>query len=425
MLIELLADPADDIPYPEFYNMGNLTERFRSSDAGGCTPATLRRFYSDQSWIEGEALRQLSEMTQLDGALTLAAFPDLHPGKYGATGVALLSQRLHPLLIGNDIGCGMALFALDLPLRKLRIDKAEQQLRELEHQLAGNPHDALVAQGLPEDLFPQALGTIGGGNHFCELQTVDQIFRTSAAHVISDQCLYLLVHSGSRGLGAAVLAELLKSGPEANAGLRADDPLSLQWMAMHDQCVAWAALNRRIIAEKAAKALRADLTLVADVPHNLVRVLPEGIVHHKGAAAVTSGALVPVAGSRAGLSYIVRARDAVKQSLGAISHGAGRKYDRASMHGRVGATRSHREKLTRNEWGGRAICDDRSLLIEEAASAYKDCRQVVADLEAHGLVECVAALRPLVTYKKAVARQDIASDTSARQTKRKQRHEKR
>src|SRR5690606_11181614 len=103
-----LVMQADDIPYPEFYIMGNHTESFGSFSAGGASPATLRRFYSEQSWIEGEALRQLEEMSRLDGAKALAAFPDLHPGKYGATGVALLSHRLHPLLIGNDIGCGMA-----------------------------------------------------------------------------------------------------------------------------------------------------------------------------------------------------------------------------------------------------------------------------------------------------------------------------
>ncbi|MFK0684571.1 RNA ligase RtcB family protein [Ochrobactrum sp. BD67] len=405
--------------------MGNHTESFGSFSAGGASPATLRRFYSEKSWIEGEALRQLEEMSRLDGAKALAAFPDLHPGKYGATGVALLSHRLHPLLIGNDIGCGMALFALDLPLRKLRIDKAEQRLRELEYQQVGDPEAALSAHGLPHDLFPEALGTIGGGNHFCELQAVDQVFRSSSTHLINDQCLYLLVHSGSRGVGAAVFAEFLATNEKPNARFELDDPFAAQWMAMHDQCVAWAALNRRFIAERAARALRADAILVADVPHNLVRVRSEGIVHHKGAAAVECGDLVPIAGSRASLSYIVRAREEVHQSLGAVSHGAGRKFDRASMHGRVGASRSHREQLARNGWGGRAICDDRSLLIEEAASAYKDCSQVVMDLEAHRLVECVAAMRPLITYKKAVDRPGNSREMADRRNKKEKRHEKR
>ena len=148
-------------------------------------------------------------------------------------------------------------------------------------------------------------------------------------------------------------------------------------------------------------------------------------MHHKGAAAVDSGDLVPIAGSRASLSYVVRAREEVHQSLGAVSHGAGRKYDRASMHGRVGTSRSHREQLARNDGGGRAICDDRALLIEEAASAYKDCGQVVADLEEHQLVERVAAMRPLVTYKKAVDLPGYSREKSDKRNKREMRNEMR
>lgn len=118
--------------------------------------------------------------------------------------------------------------------------------------------------------------------------------------------------------------------------------------------------------------------------------------------------MAPVAGSRATLSYVVRATEKVVGSLGGISHGAGRKYDRATMHGRVGRTRSERDDLLRNAWGGIAICGDRDLVIEEAPSAYKDAGQVVADLEAVGLVESLAAMRPLVTYKKAIDEDDRA-----------------
>jgi release factor H-coupled RctB family protein len=109
--------------------------------------------------------------------------------------------------------------------------------------------------------------------------------------------------------------------------------------------------------------------------------------------------LAPVAGSRATLSHVVRALDGVERSLDGISHGAGRKYDRNAMHGRAGGTKSEREALAGNQWGGVAICDDRNLLVEEAASAYKDAGKVVADLAGFGLVEPVATMRPLVTYK--------------------------
>lgn len=376
-------------------------ESISSPIAGVVAPAILRHFYTDKTWVEGETLRQLNDMAQLNGAISVAAFPDLHPGKYGPTGMALLAERLHPLLIGNDIGCGMSLFALDMPLRKLRLDKAEQKLRELEHQTLSDIPDKMAECGLAPYLFPEGLGTIGGGNHFCELQAVDQIFAPSPEHPFDEQTLYLLVHSGSRGLGATAFSAFLASDKTGDEGLELNSPTFIDWKKAHDQCVVWASLNRKLIAERAAKALHADLQLIADVPHNLVRFTPEGIIHHKGAAVAYSGDLIPIAGSRASLSYVVRACDAVTQSLNAVSHGAGRKYDRASMQARMGKLRSQREQLTRNAWGGRAICDDRALLVEESAAAYKDSAQVVTDLEAHKLVEPVAAMRPLLTYKKA------------------------
>lgn len=380
--------------------MGTFFGDTSVSTQPACTPATIHHYFSDESWIEGAALDQLDRMARLPGVRSIAAFPDLHPGKYGATGVALLSDRLHPLLVGNDIGCGMSLFELDLPLRKLKLDRAASRLRRFDALAVDDAAGRLDGVGLPGDLFADALGTIGGGNHFCELQAVESL--SSPVSGIDRQGLYLLVHSGSRGFGAAVLSDSLSAEPDLMSGLDASSPAGLHWLGRHDQCVAWASLNRILIAEKAASALGAECRLVTDVPHNLVRRSEKGYVHHKGAAAVDPGMIAPLAGSRATLSYIVRATEKVAGSLGGISHGAGRKYDRATMHGRVGRTRSERDDLLRNAWGGIAICDDRALVIEEAPSAYKDAGQVVADLVAAGLVESLAAMRPLVTYKKAV-----------------------
>lgn len=391
--------------------MGNSIGSKSSPVTPAISPAVINHFFSGSTWIEGAALDQLAEMSRLPGVSQIAAFPDLHPGKYGATGVALASDRLYPLLIGNDIGCGMSLFRLDLPLRKLRIDKAAERLRRLEAEEIGDPALLLEEAGLPVSLAPDALGTIGGGNHFCELQAVETLAEGGAGAGLDGQGLYLLVHSGSRSLGAAVFSEAVSAhsclGADLAAGLLPGSEAGVAWLASHDQCVAWASLNRRLIAARAAAALRADLHLVADVPHNLVRSSGRDFVHYKGAAAVTPDVLAPVAGSRASLSYVVRPGEGVSRSLGGISHGAGRKYDRASMHGRAGRNRSEREHLLRNAWGGIAICDDRALVVEEAASAYKDAGQVVADLENEKLVTVLASFRPLVTFKKAVDEAEV------------------
>lgn len=375
--------------------MGTSTTAFGPTTTHvGNSAARVDKFFGQGAWIEGSALAQLEVAAALPGVTAVAAFPDLHPGRHGPVGACVLSDRILPLLIGNDIGCGMALFELDLPLRKLRSDKAADRLRSIEGQWDGEADERLHAAGLSPSCFPASLGTIGGGNHFCELQAVDE----GSGGLLDPSRVHMLIHSGSRGFGEEVVSSLPQG---AAAGLDLASSAGTAYLAGHDSALRWARLNRLVVAERAAEALRADLRLVADVPHNLVRPTPAGFVHHKGAAHAEPGDVVPVAGSRDGHSFVVRALEGVRGSLGGLSHGAGRKYDRTAMHHRVGRTKSDREAMTRNRFGGVVVCEDRDLLLEEAGAAYKDAARVVADLSSHGLVETVASMRPLVTFKRA------------------------
>lgn len=401
--------------------MGNhCSGDFVSEVGDGARKATITHFFTAGSWIEGAAVQQLEETAGLPGMISVAGFPDLHPGKYGPIGMVAFSQRLYPQLIGNDIGCGMSFFELSLPLRKFKVDKAAEQLRGLEQIDLGDATARLAEHDLSPDMCPQSLGTIGGGNHFCELQAVDDVFEEGVA---DRQKLYLLVHSGSRSAGADLFDLTLGGEERLQDGLAADSAAAVEWLARSGECVRWASLNRQMVAERAARVLRADLSLVADVPHNLVRAKASGFLHYKGAAAVGEGVVAPVAGSRATRSYLVRALAAAERSHWGISHGAGRKYDRKAMHGRVGSTRSERDALRVNPWGGVAICEDRNLLIEEAAGAYKDAAKVIADLAAFGLVQPIAAMKPLVTYKNAQPQERLrAKAKRERTTIRRMRH---
>ena len=320
----------------------------------------------------------------------VAAFPDLHPGKNGPVGCAVLADRIYPQLISNDIGCGMSLFQLDLPVRKLKLEKAVRRMRVLGERADADYADRLEANGLPTDLFATSLGTIGGGNHFCEVQTLAAC-ETDLG--LDKSQTYLLVHSGSRGFGNAVFGGLREN---AFAGMPPDGALA--YLKSHDQAVQWASLNRRIIAERAAEALRAGLRLIVDAPHNLLTQADGGWLHRKGAAKADTP-LVPLAGSRATPSYLLRPM-MTENALASTAHGAGRRYDRGSMHGRVRAKRSDVEAMQRTPFGGRIVCEDRDLLIEEAPLAYKSSQAVAADLEATGAAMPVATLHPLLTFKK-------------------------
>jgi len=360
--------------------------------------APVHQFYSSSVWIEGAAEDQLFATARLPGVQTIAAFPDLHPGKYGPVGCAILSERVHPHLIGNDIGCGMSLFQLDIPARKLRAEKVAKRLRVLQDPYEGDAEARLTASSLPLD-YASSLGSIGGGNHFCEVLSVEAAYDSR----IERDATYLLVHSGSRGYGTAVFAPVLY---EALEGLDSFSAKAAAYLVGQERAVRWAALNRKVIAERAARALRAEVILIADSPHNLIEQHSGGYLRRKGAAKADIP-LVPLAGSRDALSYLLQPTGGAPEALDSLAHGAGRRYDRRSMHGRVGGTKSDRERLARTSFGGHVVCEDRDLLIEEAPGAYKNAAQCLSELEAAGLASCVAAFKPLVTFKKADAQRDV------------------
>ena len=364
--------------------------------------APVRVFASSKAWIEGSALQQLNHVAGLEGVTAVAAMPDLHPGKYGPVGSAILADCVYPQLAGSDIGCGMGLFKLDVPARNLKLEKLADKLRGLEEPWDGDRERTLQDAGLKESAFDASLGSIGGGNHFCEVQAVDEIVAPEIAdrHGVSHDAAFILVHSGSRGLGHAILEQHL---PNGMAPLMQNDPKLAHYMAEHDSAVAWARLNRSIIASRAASAARADLTCLTDVPHNFIEKVDGGYLHRKGAASAMQG-LVPVPGSRGTLSYLVEPL-AHPDALMSLAHGAGRKFERGSMHGRVEKTKSGIARLERNPFGGIVVCEDRDLLVEEAPEAYKSITRVIEDLTTFSLARVVASFRPLVTFKTARSKQ--------------------
>jgi release factor H-coupled RctB family protein len=348
--------------------MGNSPSGSETAEGGRITHC-----FTDAAWIDGRATQQLAGTADLPGMVAVAGYPDLHPGRNGPVGAAFLADRLFPSLVGNDIGCGMALFTLDLAPRKLSLDKAARHLRALE----GEWDDAPEARGW-------GFGTIGGGNHFCEVQSVETLTDAASAFGLARDRLCLLVHSGSRGLGESTCRRT-----EGLPSLNPDSAEGRAYLADHDRAVEWAAANRLAIATRAARALNADLQLVADAPHNLLVQANGAWLHRKGAT-VATGSAVPLAGSRDSFSYLLAPTGAADTPFASLSHGAGRKHDRASMHGRIRKTQSSLQAQIRTALGGLVLCEDPDLLIEEAGAAYKSAAGVLADLEALGLARAIA-----------------------------------
>lgn len=353
---------------------------------------------SASSWIEGAAVQQLEHAAGLHGMRRAVGLPDLHPGKGIPVGAAFLSEgMIYPHLVGNDIGCGMGLWLTGQKAHKFKIDKALKKLDGFEMPWDGDSHGALAQAGLPPDLWPNALGTIGSGNHFAEFQAVDHVVNEAmfASMGLEKGALYLLVHSGSRGLGESILRRHVRK--YAGAGLEEGTDDFEAYLKRHDEAVNWGVLNREIIASRFLEALSLSGVRKLDVCHNSVTPSDGGWLHRKGAAPADQGPVV-IPGSRGTLSYLVMPKTGNRAALLSLAHGAGRRWKRSDAKARL----SHRYKisdLTKTELGGRVICEDKALMYEEAPQAYKDISQVILDLESFGLIDVISALKPVITYK--------------------------
>jgi release factor H-coupled RctB family protein len=349
------------------------------------------------------ALDQLDATARLEGMARIVGLPDLHAGSGIAVGAAFWSpDRIWPHLVGSDIGCGMALWETSLPVRKFRVGQVERKLYGLDDPWDGEAEEALASAGLPAELAGPSLGTIGGGNHFVEFQRIEEIVNPDrfAEISLSEDRVWMMVHSGSRGLGQAILQDQMAL--TGKLGLRATSTEAKAYLSRHDQAVAWAVVNRKIIAERFLNAIGLSGRCCLDISHNCVCAHHAGWLHRKGAAPADRG-LVVIPGSRGDFSYLVEpVLQRADEALFSLAHGAGRKWSRNDAHSRL-SRRHNVAELQRTKLSSHVICEDRRLIYEEAPEAYKDITGVIGDLEAAGLIRVIARLRPLLSYKTRAA----------------------
>ncbi|MBQ5964577.1 RNA ligase RtcB family protein [Massilia sp. ZL223] len=371
-------------------------------------------------WIEGAAIQQLSKTLELPGMVRAVGMPDLHPGRGYPIGAAFFTAgRFYPALVGGDIGCGVSVWTTELPAAKVKLDKLDKLVgnldgpltgEERQHMAAAYPElDARVAQveqaladaGLDPG-WMRAAPSLGSGNHFLELQRLEDVLDPDAADdkVLNTKHLNLVVHTGSRGLGGAILREHVEQF--GHGGLAEGTPEALDYVRRHQAAVAFAELNRWLVAVRVLVRLGVQGSQRLDVNHNTVTRErfdgADGWVHRKGATPM-SGELVLIPGSRDHFSYLVRPiGEASESSLGSLAHGAGRKWMRADCKARLGRHIKGKD-VSKGALGSRIICNDKDLVYEEAGAAYKPIDTVIDSLVGAGLVEAVASFRPVLTYK--------------------------
>jgi tRNA-splicing ligase RtcB len=247
----------------------------------------------------------------------------------------------------------------------------------------------------------QGLGTIGRGNHFVELQRVEQIVDKRAAYTLGvrPESVILTIHSGSREVGRTLAGawktwsreawpqDRKRPGIVPIAGKDCD-----QYIGAHNAALNYAALNRLLLGEIVLHRLRQATgekiaaKLVCDAPHNSVTPYCGGWLHRKGAAPCLPGHPLVIPGSMGDATWLCLGLDASRM-LDSASHGAGRAVSRTKI--RHGTTAAVPTCVTLRE----------ERLVEEAPSAYKPVEQVIRVQENAGMLARIVKLTPILTFK--------------------------
>jgi len=301
------------------------------------------------------------------------------------------------------------------PLGQVRTSNWDQLESELERVhlgggLRGDPSWA------PSDLTPQegivrdaGLGTLGGGNHFIEIQRVDAILERGVAWRLGLRKgqLAFMVHSGSRFLGQAIAHHWLerarslwpKGLPWPSSGLFpiVDPQERRDYLEAEATAVNYGFINRALLAELLRLNLRAlfgpslEAPLIYDLPHNIS--LPDGegaTISRKGACPAEKAQPVLIPGSMGSPSFLALGLGA-RPWLCSASHGAGRAQGRFQMQ--------HQAPETLGLEGVYCISPKAERLIEEAPAAYKPIQPIIDAQVAAGIIQPVARMQPLLTFK--------------------------
>ena len=378
-------------------------------DAGGTSPNTP----CPVGWWTGatppdRVVASIERVRRLDGVVRVAVMPDVHLCHAVCVGTVFATRRLlYPGAIGGDLGCGMAALAFDTAAAVLASAAAGRAvLRRLARVIPGQRQPRPLPtrwREIPRMSDPRLdrallaardqLGTLGGGNHFVELQ-----------RDVADGRLWLMVHSGSRGLGQAVSRWHLSRCAERCRGLHMLDAESDAGRAfLHDLRVAraWARLNRWWMVQAVAWTLRETLGVLpvagsfAQCDHNHIRRETHGgaalWVHRKGAAPAGAGVAGLIPGSMGTASFHVVGRGCAG-ALCSSAHGAGRAMSRSEARRAVSTA-----ALRRAVAGVHVNPNQFARLRDEAPRAYKDVGAMMrAQRE---LVTPVRELRPVLSYK--------------------------
>lgn len=421
----------------------------------------VRLFLNETLWNETDEglYQQIQTAASYPGVLDVCVMPDTHIGSTVPVGCVIATDGalLHSP-VGYDIGCGILCFKSDVPHtkgldEKLRRKFSEQVMHRIglgvgqrgKVSVSNKEFQEIIRRGAnalnytrggsserdfipvddtwdaPARAFDKGigqLGSLGGGNHFAELQH-DQ-----------DGHLWVMVHTGSRGFGYQLAShymmlardEIKKRGVgthsiEATYFL----PDSPHWTGYKNAVAAganFAIANRLFLWEQISTAFRRvfgqEAELVYEISHNLAQheTLPDGReawVHRKGATRAypaghpalagtkweTTGHPILIPGSMGDNSYVLMPREGAAKSLWSVNHGCGRRMSRGEARQRLTQSGVNRQMKNLNvivNGGG-------DVPIDESPDVYKPAKDVIDAVVGAGLAEVVTTLTPIASIK--------------------------
>ncbi len=403
------------------------------------------KVWSQEGDIEQEALTQIENTACLPFIFHhVALSPDGHCG-YGMPigGIVATKEVIVPNMVGVDIGCGMCAVKTSLKAEQLdkeTIKKIIGKIREVipvgfDHHNEKQNHNYILDlnqfrgkfgsnNSIIEREYQKSLtqlGTLGGGNHFIEIQKD------------SENNIWIMIHSGSRNLGYKVAEYYNKIAIELNerwfsqvpkewglAFLPIESKEAKNYLTEMQYCVDFALANRRLMMDRIKSILFSvtnnlpEILSLAEVGNqidNLLKMFPETMiniahnyakfenhfgsnvmVHRKGATSAREGEIGIIPGSQGSKSYIVQGLGN-PESFMSCSHGAGRKMSR---------TKAQKELNLQDEI---KRMDDKGIIhgirttkdLDEAAGAYKDIDVVMENQK--DLVKILVELQPIAVIK--------------------------
>lgn len=431
----------------------------------------VRLFLSDALLddIDEQVYAQIINATSFPGVKLVVITPDVHSGYGVPVGCVILTDADSGAVamgpVGYDIGCGMISARSDVPAgeatasKRLAFNKdvlrrvamgaggESRALRGMDEREFGRivrggadyyveKYSPLVdrsrternrlpvsdawkipwgGRGSPERGIGQ-LGSLGGGNHFIELQ-----------RCVQTDTLFVQVHTGSRGFGHGLatnyfdMAKAEKPDQVKQLDLGFFTPDSKHYREYLDAVAAggnFAIVNRLVIYEQIAKAFEevfdAPLHLIYEISHNLVqledhpeygrvwvhrkgatRALPAGHAALRGTPWESDGHPVLIPGSNFDRSYILRPRAGARKSAYSVNHGAGRKLSRSS------AIRDLNRTVVDDEYrrAGILVNADGRVPIDESGRCYKSASEVIACVVRADLADVEFELLPLASLK--------------------------